>query len=70
MYLGQKTIPDSQAVSILILLPLERWQDQREMVIENGRDVINQLKEVQVSDEVSGAGQRSPTVSWLTWSHF
>jgi len=31
------------------------WQDQREMVIENGRDVINQLKEVQVSDEVSDA---------------
>jgi hypothetical protein len=34
-----------------------RWQDQREMVIENGRDVINQLKEVQVSDVVSSSAR-------------
>lgn len=42
-----------------------RWQDQREMVIENGRDVIQQLKDVQVSDDVSVLFAFQPRVEVL-----
>lgn len=42
-----------------------RWQDQREMVIENGRDVIQQLKDVQVSDDVSVLFAFQPRVAVL-----